>query len=330
LRFCESGDFMTLKTKRWMCGVVLTLLALAGALALSWASDRSVASLAGRWAAVGEGSRFVNVQGMKVHVRDEGPMTEAPPIVLLHGTGSSLHTWDGWAAELALTRRVIRFDLPGFGMTGPHPKDDYSQEAFAGFVVAALDALGVAQPVVLAGNSLGGQIAFETALRHPRRVSALVLVDSIGYAYVSESVPLAFRIARSPLSPMMEFTLPRQTVALSLRNVYGEPDRVTPALIDRHEELALRTGNRMALVKRLAQEEREWAQFDASRIASIKHPTLILWGGQDRLVPPAYGERFAKDIAGAKLVKFDKLGHVPHEEDAGATVAAVLSFLAGQ
>ncbi|WP_457826264.1 alpha/beta fold hydrolase, partial [Staphylococcus aureus] len=100
------------------------------------------------------------------------------PIVLLHGTSASLHTWDGWAATLAPTRRVIRMDLPGFGLTGPSPAHDYTQAAYARFVVAVLDTLGVKQQVVLAGNSLGGSVAWKTAADAPQRVARLVLVDS--------------------------------------------------------------------------------------------------------------------------------------------------------
>jgi pimeloyl-ACP methyl ester carboxylesterase len=180
---------MTLKIKRWVFGAMVTLLVLVGALALSWAPDRPVESLVERWANAASGSRFVSVSGFKVHVRDEGVQTDAAPIVLLHGTAASLHTWDGWAAELSKTRRVIRFDLPGFGLTGPHegklqglridaPAADYSTGMQARFVMAALDALGVSGPVVLGGNSLGGQVAYEVALLAPDRVSRLILVDA--------------------------------------------------------------------------------------------------------------------------------------------------------
>src|ERR1051325_1890988 len=100
-------------------------LALAAFIWSNWAPDKSVEELA-RWAT--PPSMFLDVMGMKVHLRDEGPREDASPIVLLHGTGSSLHAWEGWFAALQARRRVIRYDLAGFGLTGPTPDSTYSLE----------------------------------------------------------------------------------------------------------------------------------------------------------------------------------------------------------
>jgi pimeloyl-ACP methyl ester carboxylesterase len=327
---------MSVRAERWLYGLVALLLVIGGALAVSWQADRSFESLKARWAQADTGSKFVDVRGMAVHLRDEGPRTDMQPIVLLHGTGASLHTWDGWAVELSKTRRVIRFDLPGFGLTGPYAgqwlNEDggrYSLVNYAKFVVATLDALGVAMPVVLAGNSLGGQIAWETAdylkIAAPQRVAKLILVDSAGYNFKPVSMPLAFQAAEIALiSPITENTLPRALIERDVRSVYGEPSRVTPMLVERYYDLALREGNRRALGLRM----REPRAIAPERIAQIKQPSLIIWGGQDRLIPPSNAELFARDIKGSKLVIFDKLGHVPHEEDPALTVAAVRAFLA--
>jgi pimeloyl-ACP methyl ester carboxylesterase len=302
-----------------------TVLALvAGFVALNWAPDRPVAELAARWAQ--PPSTFIELAGMRVHLRDEGIRDDPVPIVLLHGTSASLHTWDGWVAVLAAERRVIRFDLPGFGLTGPTPDGDYRIERYVEFVAAMLDALGI-QRCVLAGNSFGGNVAWQATLAMPLgRVQQLVLVDAAGYPLVSESVPIAFRIARVPLlSSLMSVTLPRRVVESSVRNVYGDPDRITPELVDRYYEISLREGNRAALVERFAQAPHGQ---HADRIREIQVPTLILWGGRDRLIPPEHGERFHRDIAGSRLVVFPELGHVPHEEDPAATVAVLQEFLA--
>src|SRR5688572_15230131 len=113
----------------------------AGFAALNWAPDRPVSELAARWAQ--PPSTFIDVAGMKVHLRDEGPQDDPTPVVLLHGTSASLHTWEGWTRALAGKRRVIRFDMPGFGLTGPALDNDYRIERYAGFVVAMLDRLGI-------------------------------------------------------------------------------------------------------------------------------------------------------------------------------------------
>jgi pimeloyl-ACP methyl ester carboxylesterase len=299
------------------CGVF----AVAGVLA-TWAPDRPVSALAARWAPAP--SQFIDVDGMQVHVRDEGPRDDPLPIVLIHGTSASLHTWDGWAQSLSGQRRVIRFDLPAFGLTGPHPQNDYSIATYVRFVMGVVDKLGVKQ-FVLAGNSLGGQIAWGTALAQPQRVSKLVLVDAAGYAFQPTSVPIGFRIARMPgLRWLMEKVLPRGVVDSSVRNVYGDPAKVTPELVDRYYDLTLRAGNRKALAYRMDQR----LSGDEAGIKTLKVPTLILWGAKDRLIPLDNAKRFAADIAGSQLVVFDDLGHVPHEEDAPKTVAALKTFLA--
>jgi len=301
--------------------VVTAFVFLTAGVAATWAPDRSVDSLSARWAT--EPSQFLEVSGMRVHVRDEGPRDDPQPIVLLHGTSDSLHTWQGWTEGLRGTRRVIRFDLPGFGLTGPSPNSDYSIKAYVRFVVAVLDKVGV-QSFVLGGNSLGGQIAWATALAVPTRVNKLVLVDSAGYPLQPQSVPIGFRLSRIPgVRVLLEFVLPRGVVQSSLQNVYGDSSRVTPEMVDRFYELTLRKGNREALALRMQQP----LSGDETKIKSLKVPTLILWGGNDRLIPIENANRFASDIANSRLVVFENLGHVPQEEDAHATLQALKLFL---
>lgn len=289
-----------------------------------YAPDLPVEVLAERWAP--PPSQFIDVLGMQVHLRDEGPDGVGDrTLVLLHGTGASLHTWDGWVEALTDQYRVIRFDLPGFGLTGPDPQANYTIEHYAAVVVAVLDALGV-QRAVLAGNSLGGHVAWATAVLHPERVTHLVLVDATGYPFEPDSIPLGFRIARTPvLNRLMEQVMPRPIVRGSVENVYGDPSLVTEELVDRYFDLTAREGNRRALADRLRQIKPGPL---SDRIPEIAVPTLILWGGQDRLVPPSLGDRFEDEIAGSRLVRFPALGHVPHEEDPAATVAVVREFLA--
>jgi pimeloyl-ACP methyl ester carboxylesterase len=97
--------------------------------------------------------------------------------------------------------------------------------------------------------------------------------------------------------------------------------------VERFFDVALRAGNRRALGRRLEQAIHHEAR--AERISSLRQPTLILWGGRDRLIPRENAGRFARDIRGSQLVIFDHLGRVPHEEDPAATAAAVRSFLDG-
>lgn len=307
---------------RLLAGLVLVLLlATGGFIAWSWAPDLPAAELKARWGQ--PPSQFVEVEGLQVHLRDEGPRGDPEPIVLVHGTSASLHTWEGWAAELRKERRVIRFDLPGFGLTGPNAANDYSIAVYVRFVAALMDRLGV-QRFVIGGNSLGGEVAWAVAHAHPQSVSKLILVDAAGYWFEPKSVPLGFRVAGLPaLQPLMRNLLPPGLMDKSIRSVYGDPSRVTPELVAHYTDMVLREGNRAALRQRLIQRNtgRE------ADIKNLKLPTLILWGGQDRLIPPDYGRRFAQDIAGSRLVMFDALGHVPQEEDPAATLVPVRAFL---
>jgi pimeloyl-ACP methyl ester carboxylesterase len=323
----DRSESAAASSARKIAGVVVAslsalLLVIAAFVVATWEPDRPVSELRTRWAQ--PPSTFIDVQGMQVHLRDEGPRGDRVPIVLLHGTSSSLHTWDWWARELKANRRVIRFDLPAFGLTGPSPDADYRIERYVHFVAAMLDRLGVSR-CVLAGNSFGGQVAWETAFAHPERVEKLILVDAAGYPSQPVSVPIGFRLARIPLlNSLMEYTLPRRLIESSVRNVYGDPGKVTPELVDRYFELALREGNRRALVQRFGQAP---AGIHPDRIAALKVPTLILWGGRDRLIPPGDAERFHRDITGSRVIVFDDLGHVPQEEDPAATLAAAKQFL---
>lgn len=305
-------------------GLLLMLTALA--VPLSRAPDRPVQSLVARWAPLP--SDFIDIKGQIVHIRDEGSRSDPSPIVLLHGTGASLHTWEGWVRTLKKTRRVITFDLPGFGLTGPfagqYAADDYRGDAYARFVLDVLDALKVTSAVI-GGNSLGGEVAWRAVTLAPTRFTRLLLIDSSGYAFTPGRVPLGFRIARIPLlNRLGEHLLPRALVAASVANVYADDSRITDALVDRYFELTLREGNRRALGLRMQQLEPGEA---VERLKTIAVPTLVVWGGADQLIPVDNARRFAADIKGARVAVVDGLGHVPQEEDPARSLAPVLEFL---
>jgi len=300
----------------------ILMMASALALALTRAPDRPVETLVARWAP--PPSDFIEIRGQLVHLRDEGPRDDPLPIVLVHGTSASLHTWEGWAKALHTQRRVISFDLPGFGLTGPSVAADYRADTHARFVLELLDALKV-QRFVIGGNSLGGEIAWRTAVMAPERVDRLILVDAAGPKFEPLSVPLGWRVARLPvLGQITEIILPRALVVQGLVGVYGDPAKISTELVDRYFELTLREGNRRALGERLRQYE---IGADAERIGTLKLPTLILWGGRDKVIPPAVALEFKRQIEGSQLVMFDDLGHVPQEEDPARTLAAVKVFL---
>jgi pimeloyl-ACP methyl ester carboxylesterase len=291
------------------------------------APERPLEGLVARWAPPPSDFLELKLPGGQiqlVHFRDEGPKSDTTPIVLLHGTAASLHTWEGWAKSLSATRRVVTLDLPGFGLTGPSALGDYSDDAYDSFLSLFLRQLQIDR-MVLGGNSMGGGLAWLYAARHPEQVTALVLVDAGGLDVRSEAVPAGLRVPDSRvLHWLAGVFLPRPLVDRGLREIYGDPSKVSAALVDRYFELTLREGNREALAQRLAQ--RAPGQH-ADLLSRIQAPTLILWGGKDRLIPPATAERFHQAIAHSTVQTFPGLGHVPQEEDPVSTVQAVHTFL---
>jgi pimeloyl-ACP methyl ester carboxylesterase len=265
-------------------------------------------------------SRFVDMDDLQVHYRDEG---HGPALVLLHGTGSSLHTWDAWAESLRSHYRVIRMDLPGFGLTGPDPRNDYRIDSYLEFLERFRKRLGL-ESFALAGNSLGGQIAWSYAVAHPERVQALVLVDPAGHRI--DRPALVFRLARIPVvSWVMTKLDPGRITEKTLRDCYADPRKVTPELVERYRQLALREGNRRAFVARVGAR----APDRSADIAKVRAPTLILWGAQDRLIPVEHARRFQAAIPGARLVVYDDAGHVPMEEIGERSATDADAFLAG-
>jgi pimeloyl-ACP methyl ester carboxylesterase len=312
---------------RWLKRLFWTAVVLSLGVALvvwaAWEPDRQLGALVARWAPAP--SSFVELDGMQVHLRDTGPRSDPVPIVLLHGMASSLHTYEAWQTALKDQRRVITVDLPGFGLTGPSPQGEYRIEAYTRFILRLLDTLGV-QRVVLGGNALGGEVAWQTALLAPERVRKVILIDSDGYQLSPLSQPIAFQIAGARgLRWVSERILPRSVIEASVRNVFGDPDKVTRERVDRYFELNLRVGNRRALFQRMDQSE---SGAKEHMIRQIKQPTLVLWGGQDGMVPVEFSYRFCKDVPNCTLVLFPELGHLPQEEDSVRTLQAVQRFLA--
>jgi pimeloyl-ACP methyl ester carboxylesterase len=261
-----------------------------------------------------------------VHYRDEGPADQTMPVVLLHGTGASLHTFQAWTEGLLQAgHRVLRLDLPGYGLTGPFPQRDYAIDQYVRFLEHFLTALNI-DTCVLAGNSLGGHIAWQYAVAYPTRVEKLVLIDAAGYPARANSVPLAFQMAQWPgIKRLFTFITPRFVARASVENVYADPSQVTDELVDRYFELTLRVGNRQAFVDRLGTDPDTTAY---RRIPQVRQPTLLLWGEADQLIPVEMAYRFQADLPQDTLVVLAGVGHVPMEEHPQRSLEPVLSFLA--
>ncbi len=270
-----------------------------------------------------EHSKFVDVDGLQVHYRDEG---SGFPIVLVHGTAASLHTWDGWAKKLKENYRVIRMDLPAFGLTGPNAERDYSIKAYTNFLNAFANEIKI-DSFHLAGNSLGGNIAWNYAAEYSNKVAKLILVDASGLP-TNTSQPLVFKMAKTPaVNAMFLFITPKMFIRKNIEEVYADDTKITDALITRYHKMALREGNRQAFIDRANMDFKLGSIDNLEKLKSVQNKTLLLWGKQDKWIPLDNGYRMHKILPNSTLTVLENSGHVPMEENPLESLAIVVDFL---
>lgn len=297
----------------------VSLLVLMLAAGLLYRPDLSRAGLAAKYGVSADD--YITAAGMTLHVVTDGPK-DAPVIVLLHGFGDSWLTFDGWVGSLAMQYRVIRYDLPGFGLTGPDPTGDYSDSRSLAVLKALLERLGV-ERASLIGNSMGGKLAWQFAVAYPALVEKLVLISPDGFASPGfeyekpPEVPYAMRL--------LPYVLPKPLVRASLAPAFGDPTRVSDELVTRYRDMMLAPGVRRAIVDRLGQV---LVHDPETELRRIKAPTLLLWGRRDNMIPFANAVDYLRNIPNARLVELPDLGHVPQEEAPEVSLKPVLAFLA--
>ena len=270
-----------------------------------------------------EHSKFIEIDGMQVHYKDEG---KGFPIVLIHGTASSLHTWDAWTNNLIKTNRVIRMDLPAFGLTGPNATADYSIKSYTNFLHQFLEKIKV-DKFHLAGNSLGGNIAWNYAAEHPQKVKKLILVDASGLP-TNKPQPAIFKMAKTPvLSSLFLYVTPKFFIKKNMEEVYADNSKISDALITRYHKMALRVGNRQAFIDRAKIDFKMGSKANLEKLKSIKNPTLLIWGAKDTWIPLDNGKRMDSVLPNSKLVVLENSGHVPMEESPAESLSILNAFL---
>lgn len=265
--------------------------------------------------------RYVEAAGQTWRVREEGP-ADAASLVLIHGFSHSLETWDAWAQDLSRDYRVIRFDLPGHGLTGAREDAAYSVEATVTQVAALLD-VAAPERFVLGGSSLGGLVAWRYAADHTDRVEALVLVSPGGFpihGVTDEPAPIPLPV-RLYLN-----TAPEVGVRAATRILYADPSKVTDAQIARIRAMMTAPGVQDALLRRLELFTLPDPQPDLARVTA---PALLLWGAADVMVPVAHAARFEAAMPDARVVILENAGHMPMEEVPDDSLLVVRNFLAG-
>jgi len=266
---------------------------------------------------------YRTIEGVRLRLRDTGPR-DAPAVILLHGFGASLDTWEPWAQALSPRLRVIRFDLPGFGLTGPDPTGDYTDARAISILIELMDQLQIDRANLI-GNSLGGRIAWNFAALHPDRVARLVLVSPDGFASPG------FEYGKAPDTPPMmralPYVAPRSMLKANLAAAYGRPEALSETTLTRYRDMMLAPGVRRAILARVGQTI---LRDPAPTLARIKAPTLLLWGELDGMIPISNAADYLRHLPNAVLVRLPNLGHLPFEEDPVNSLPPVDRFLSGE
>jgi pimeloyl-ACP methyl ester carboxylesterase len=300
---------------------IVSIFLLGGLLLTSCNADIPVAQLKVKYQKAN--SAFIDIDGMPVHYIIEGKMDDSLPIVFIHGTSASLHTWDTLSSLLKANKKIIRFDLPAFGLTGPNRLNQYNFNFYNQFLDELLLKLNVTKCIV-AGNSLGGSIAWNYAIASPDKVKQLILLDASGYPKKDEKGSLGFKLAGIPvLNQALKHISPISLIRKSLEDAFYNKSLVTEKMVQQYHDMLLREGNRGAVLELFQHPMKP----DATKIKTITQSTLIIWGKEDQLISFNNAALFKQDIRDSRVLVLDKVGHIPMEEAPNLVATAILEFI---
>lgn len=264
-------------------------------------------------------SHFITWRNAEVHYTDEG---SGFPVLMIHGFGGSYTNFNALAGLMKNQYRVIRVDLPGFGLSdfpGLNENEDYLQD-YRDYITFILDTLHL-DSVYVIGNSMGGAATWMTAIDHPDKVRKIVLLDPAGYdskKIAGNLMMFKFKSVRQMFNKGMPMFMSRE----GTNRTFFNKDSIREEFILRNNKFTNRQGN-IAHMLNLATSN----QFpDESLISKVTRPTLIIWGKQDEIIPVAYAERFHKDIKGSQLEIIDQCGHCPMIEKPALTRDLIEKF----
>jgi pimeloyl-ACP methyl ester carboxylesterase len=298
---------MTLKRFLLRTLAALGIVALIGLVVALWAyRDIPAVELEARYAGPTTASRFIEIDGVRMHYRDEG---SGPVIVLLHANFSNLIDWDPWVEALKDRYRVVRFDMTSHGLTGPDPTGDYTQKRTLHLTERFIDALKLGK-VTLGGTSMGGTVAIHYTAAHPERVERLILLSPGSL----EGRERKRRGTVPTIGYSLKYILPRALPEGMLRSGFGDPSQLPDELVDRWYDFWMREGQREAQLDRLSQYE---AGDIEGLIRSIRVPVLLLWGEANTTAVFEQSFEFRellRDAPSLKFISYPGVGHMAVEE----------------
>jgi pimeloyl-ACP methyl ester carboxylesterase len=283
-----------------------------------WTPDLERAELEKRY--FSSSPQIIDVDGLKVYYKETGPQG-APALLLLHGFGSSLQAWDDWSLKLEQKYRVIRLDLPGFGLTGASPANDYSEEKDLAILTYFADKLGLEKFSVM-GHSMGGKMAWSLAASQPERVQALVLMAPDGFPETKDIGTKPYEVPA--IMGLIKYVLPKYLVRKSIEPAFVQADALNDALVNRYFDMLRAPGVRGAILERSNQTI---YTDPVPRLKAIKAPTLLIWGEQDQMIPSTNAQSYANVLSNSTTVLIPKLGHLLQEEQPEKGLTAVIQFL---
>jgi pimeloyl-ACP methyl ester carboxylesterase len=286
-----------------------------------WTPDLDRAELEKRY--FSSSPQIIDVDGLKVYYKETGPQG-APALLLLHGFGSSLQAWDDWSLKLEQKYRLIRLDLPGFGLTGASPANDYSEEKDLAILTHFVDKLGLEKFSVV-GHSMGGKMAWSLAASQPERVQALVLMAPDGFPETKDIGTKPYEVPA--IMGLIKYVLPKYLVRKSIEPAFSDADALNDALVNRYFDMLRAPGVRGAILERSNQTI---YTDPVPRLKAIKAPTLLIWGEQDQMIPSTNAQSYANVLSNSTTVLIPKLGHLLQEEQPEKGLAAVMQFLDDQ
>ena len=265
-------------------------------------------------------SHFVNWRGAELHYTDEG---SGYPVLMIHGFGGSVRNFSKMTDNLKGQFRVIRIDLPGFGLSDfpdMGAKPDYIQ-MYRDYLTFMFDTLHL-DSVYVMGNSMGGGIAWIAAADHPNNVKKLVLLNSAGYDVQNVSGKLTMFKYKS-VGHVFDRGMPEFMSKGGLEKCYADKSKVDQSVWQMNNHFTNREGNIQNMLA-LARAQ----QFpDSSIIAKVQCPTLIVWGKEDAIIPVAHAEKFHRDIKNSRVIIYDPCGHVPMMERSEDLTRDFLQFV---